>query len=216
MHDAAYGLRRILLPRTPVNKGKERAGMWTPALLVAGLLLCPRSLCLNCVRDPGYVLAVVCNGVVVVGCNHVFATTAVDRVRSAYRLLERGVDCVIVCSTAHEIRALLPLQVIGTIFTVELVSSGITDHEVLEWPWVGSAMELIGSSGTCQYVVAVPAEHQIYARIAVAGYRQRSEAIVFGEDIIAGATVIRVVAVFTVQFVVPRACPEIVSGGLCI
>src|SRR5829696_814585 len=77
-------------------------------------------------------------------------------------------------------------------------------------------MELIGVSGTYQYVGAVPTVHHIFASVAVAVYRQRSDAIAFGEEVNAGATVIGVVAVFTVREVVPTASPQLVSVVLAI
>ena len=122
------------------------------------------------VCDPGYVLTVVENGVVVVGCDVVDAATAVDRVRTEIRLLVRGVYQVIASSSAHEIGALLTRRVFGAVFTVELVVSGTTEQVFgaiqLGGGWVRSAMELIDVLATFQVVEAVPAEHHIFARMA--------------------------------------------------
>jgi hypothetical protein len=47
MHDPANGLRRISLPRTPVNKGKRRAGAYSssvPSCEISAIILAPPEL----------------------------------------------------------------------------------------------------------------------------------------------------------------------------
>src|SRR5215203_234761 len=86
--------------------------------------------------------------VVFFGYDLVCASTAPDSVRSVNRLIRHGVDVVISCSAAHEIRALIALHVVGAVLTVELVVAAIPVQRVLGWPWVRSAMKLIAGAGT--------------------------------------------------------------------
>src|SRR5829696_2795915 len=190
-----------------------------------GQRISPWAVCGVGLRRVGYVLAgcQIHEDVGFVGLNRVFATTAADGVLATRRLVNISVDYVIASSSAHEIVALVTLQVIATIFTVELVVSAVTGQLLrafqLGGDWVRSAMELILVSGTLHSVEAPPAKHHIFASTAVAiwRFRARKDGItVFREDVIAGATVIGVVAIVTVRFVVLTASPQLVSGILCI
>src|SRR5215204_2269273 len=93
-----------------------------------GQRISPWAVCGVGLRRVGYVLAgcQIHEDVGFVGLNRVFATTAAGGVLATSRLANISVDYGIACSPADENFALNPLQVIATIFTVELVVTAVT------------------------------------------------------------------------------------------
>src|SRR5215217_5038515 len=181
---------------------------------------CPWGACLlgvhKGVRKAVDYLAVGGNDVIVVGVNQVFATTAVDGVRSAHSLENLSFDIVDAVSAADQIGALLAFNVIGATFSVEFVVAALAEQHLFVRRRVGPAMQLVAASGALQNVIASPAVHHVRPRVALPRGRWSSNTVPIREEVDTGATIIGVVAVFAVQLVVPIAAPERVGGGFCI